>query len=357
MENISFHNNIIQHIDPAEFLSGELAYEFTLYAPQLRTKQIENSVSVNGSTTTQIVGIQTRNYIVTSLRAYVNILSLAPVPPVIPELTDSDEAISAKNNENDMQFPAFAMDLIMKVGQVRAITGQFRLQNKRPGYFINLLRFITNQDYFYGGLETSLILRFRDIGEGLPQMDDGIYFYGDIEEIGYFAPINTPQDSNNTIALSGSVNAVLSGSLGSSNTPSPSPLPSSSFTFSLDSFDMPDELLVYFLPSYDSSQTVELSSATGQYSFSPFSGEVIDISSQLQSKGAGFYFFAAYRQSNPTAFDSSIYIKTRAIAPVESVSIGAANAIDSSKGVTYPVGLYVLEVLSLPTSISIQFEI
>lgn len=169
MEQLSFNSNIIKHIDPGVFLTGEAAYEFPLYIPPVdRFNQIDSRITIGGETTTQEIGVKTKSYVITSLRAYINILSLPLVPPVVAEVTDDELAIAIKNNDNDMQYPGIAMDLIMKAGPLRAITGQFRLQNKRPGYWINLMRFLTSQNYFYGGLETSIIVRFRDLGDGFP---------------------------------------------------------------------------------------------------------------------------------------------------------------------------------------------
>ncbi|MBD2465766.1 hypothetical protein H6G89_32780 [Oscillatoria sp. FACHB-1407] len=355
MEKIEFPSNLILDIDPAAFLSGEGAYEFPLYFPSVRTNEIQNTITVGGQTTAQTITVQTKSYTITSLRAYVNIISLPPVPPITPEATDDNYTFSVRSNENDLTFPGIALDLVMKVGDLRVITGQFRLQNKRPGYFINLLKFLTSEPYFNASIGTSLIVRFRDLGDGLPRMDDHIYFYGDVTENGYFAAIQ-PIQTDNQLTLSGSINAALSGSIttsGGSETPVTID-PSLKVTLTYSEF--PGQFLLYYLPTYDTSQTADFSSAYSWFIPSD-SGVEVDLTPYLTQTGNGFYFFAATHDVVTDRFWDALSLVSDTIQPGGNAAIVIGQGLDPARGHTIAVALYALHVTDFHASITLQFQI
>lgn len=190
-------------INPSIFSQNALSHRHTCYSLNSSARHyFETDLDYlidGGVIASQTVTLATKasHYRVVSLRAFVDILSLPAVPAVVPELRDTDVAIAQKNQSNDALYPYFLGELSLLTQGAEIVIARLRLQNKRPGYYINLSRFLTSRYEGFGAdVATAIAFRVTAVDSAhVPQMTDLISIYGEVEE---FYPYEMPPSVQET---------------------------------------------------------------------------------------------------------------------------------------------------------------
>lgn len=193
MQETIFYKNVLTQISPGEMVGQDLLIKDIYRFPSSTERIITTTCTLNdGSSQTAYQTLEVRHnltqYAVFSLRAFVDIQNLAPVPFPDTAITDTDTVINQKINETSAQYPRVLFELMLQEPpNANTVLCRLWLQNKRPGYYIDLMRFLTAKPQFLGNPNTAIVARIRDIGYGPLGADDLVTFYGEVQEIGVYS--------------------------------------------------------------------------------------------------------------------------------------------------------------------------
>jgi hypothetical protein len=277
---------------------------YKLETPQLTTINKETDSGYESNS----VNVEYEWFEILSLTCFVDINSLQAVEPYIPEPLDSASSERINRYRNDASFPYYGMVVIISEQGRPSTAAKLPLQNKRPGYYLDLIRFLSSQNSFYGGRQTELRIDTTDEGFGVPAETDTISFYGQIREVGYAKekPISVAVNSPVTVTTGGG------GTGGGGETDTRKTLPSFdpsslSLSIKLESYyqtTRPTQVKIYFSKSFtETGGVVEVSSAAiATHSLvwtetepERFDSALIQIGDLIaeQGRGLGFYFLIA----------------------------------------------------------------
>lgn len=185
MQTITRSNNIIQKFTPDD-VRGNYAAKLIYSSGIVYPPTIPDSVLYDAE--------------ILTLRCLVFITSTEQVPPVIPEMTESNVDIVVRNNANDLLYGRFSLNIIIGNSYSDAVTvGRFVLNNRYPYYSINVLPSFSNQPTFRIGGGTYIYAEIADVGYGNLAGSDFVTFIGSVQENFYFDSSNTEIIINNRI--------------------------------------------------------------------------------------------------------------------------------------------------------------
>ncbi len=194
MQETIFYKNIINQFSPGEMIGQQTLTKDLYRFPASTERVISTTCALTDASQTQTayqtleVTHNLTQYAVFSLRAFVDIKNLDPVPFPDISITDSETVVNQKLNEISVQYPRILFELILQEPpNANTVLARLFLQNKRPGYYIDLMRFLTAKPQFLGNPNTAIVARVRDIGYGPLGADDLVTFYGEVQEIGIYS--------------------------------------------------------------------------------------------------------------------------------------------------------------------------
>ena len=296
----------------------------------------------------------TRSTSIDVLRVFVNITSLEVCPPVEQKIEDSEFTFLQKVNDNDANFPAYEMRVLLYYLDSVNTVAVVRLQNKRPGYYINLLRFLTDRDTFEMQIDMQLRFTFKDIGHGYPTLNDTITTYLTVTEYGHLIPPPSTPSTALSITLPEVINLNIVGSPTPTPTPTPTPeptptptqtpTPEPSITIMFEAASgLPESLMVYhLLEPADLTQPIDL--AGNMHS------EVIVFAATslvIPYSGIGYYFICprTNEYADSGFFFPGVQVLSSSISPFGSASFENKQVLDSAWGITTPSSLPVLHLI------------
>lgn len=342
MVNVSRNKTILFNLDPGSIQSGNFVYEFSLYQPS----NFEIIVSNYQESVTQSVRIPVSDWKLIDLRAYIDIFSLKPVEPVKPDPIDSEYALSLKTIQNDLQFPSFLLELGLRTELTGLITlSRLRLQNRRPGYYINLMRYFTIKSEFNGDQQTEIVVRIiRTDGAGFPTYGDLIQIWGQVQELGWLLPPNS-NSSTSQLQIAGTINTIVSGSLQNGGNDGGNGGNELTPRLTIDNQTTATHVVVYFV--------TELPSGNDLSGIIPSErlATTTDLTDVLQGIGGYYIFISCNIDAGYTFFPSQGSIAS--CTPVGAATIYSSSFSDILNGAQSSVNCIVLNLTGAPAQISL----
>jgi hypothetical protein len=337
---VSRYKTILWSVDPSYFQStSHPISEWELYRLGTGYIPLENFNAQTGFSFGANVTLT--KFRLKDLRAFIDIHSISPVVPIVPDPLDSEYLLAVKSIDNDLNYPAFVLELGLLNNEAGlVIVARLRLQNRRPGYFINLFKYFSNNADFLGDAQVGIVIRIINIGDGFPAHGDLIQVFGQVEELGYWLP-----KAENTLQLGGTINTVISGSLTTSG--SGGTISQSSFNVSVNV--NATHLLVYFV-----NDITQLSDLSGIVRTEKLINGIVNLSDILTLNTLGYYILIPSNidaNNNSQFVSSSIFTST--INPESSIEILSGHYSDTLNGQTEVIGCSVINVVLLPVNINL----
>lgn len=348
------NNNIALQLDPVDFIGVDF-FEFIIYEFQGGSRQVQTDIVTDGTTQSINVFYTADSYKLRSLRAFIDIVSIAPVSPFQSSLTDDNLSISRKILDNDLQYPKFLFELMLQKGNIKTVVANLHLQNKRPSYYINLMRFLTDTDIFYGSQDCKIVGRIRDYGDGLPQPNDVITIFGEVVETGeYSEAIANSNTQSGGGSFPSALDVSLSGSLSVSGGTGGGSAPNDFRVYIYG--DSPYALRVYFVPSgeYSPGNLIDLSSYSIATIDQP-SGAIQNLTTYLDANGSGYYFLGSFIPQVGEHFVDGVYVNDSNLTNAE---MGTTQAFDPSyNNLVYEGGVHWILVTDTPAQIFVVYQV
>lgn len=127
---------------------------------------------------------------ITSLRLTVDITSTPELILPSRDPLDSDDDDDAKTRELIYNTPRKSIALYLRNSVSKSVlVGEIVLFNRRPHYFVELLKYFSNATTFDVAPDTVVTVQMKNIGHGLLQGNDRIAILGSsVEEAPYIEP-------------------------------------------------------------------------------------------------------------------------------------------------------------------------
>lgn len=119
----------------------------------------------------------------TSLRLTIEISSISELQTIATDIDDTDDTISAKNNEsfNANQKKCLSFYMRTSVSPTIRIADIF-LFNRQPFYYLDLIPYFTNAGTFDIAPDAIISCQFKDVGDGILMVEDRVIVLGSVVE-------------------------------------------------------------------------------------------------------------------------------------------------------------------------------
>lgn len=356
VEAIGFTREIVTRLDtreliPDEFESYQGDHEYIVYQASPYRHQIENTFNDGSGEKTQITTVITREVKIKSFRMFVNLFSFAECPIVPHSIEDSDFTYLQKVNQHDQNFPGCEVRVLIYRNDVVQTFATTKVLNKRPGYYINLLRFLTDREYLHMQIDTQLRIVVKDLGFGLPNMNDTLTTFAEIEEVGHLVPMQ--QQSSGSLTFPDTLNVNLTGTTNNSGSNGGETLtPKIKLVYT--GVNTINQLLLTHVFALNEYITVDLAQYDKQY-YALQKDVVIELTDLLQL-GSGFIILALQSVIPGGGFVSMVDPWSVDIEPFGSAYLQHLQVTDSSTGMEGWYWCWALKIIDTNTSIEIGFE-
>lgn len=166
---------------PLFFMNGGQQEQFAFSNETYTDDMVNTPTTIIRNTTLKFYPTR---YRISSLRMFIDIVSLTEVTPYQATGLKPESILNQEAFFHELTFPKFRFELLLGDSIQTVTIGSFNLQNKRPGYYVNLLRYLTENVHFIGDSSTQVSGRITNMGDGMPGISDIITFYGDAEMVG-----------------------------------------------------------------------------------------------------------------------------------------------------------------------------